>query len=151
MGRNDILETKITNDKDNLYFYVRTVDNITNFSDNNWMYLFIDVDNNNKTGWNGYDILINKDVKSKGITSVHIFNSKSNIWVEVATTNFAVTGKEMELLLPKSIVNLVSKDDFVIDFKWVDNPKDIDDAVSLSLSGDTAPNRNFNYRYIFKK
>ncbi len=151
LGRNDILETKITNDKDNLYFYVRTVDNITNFSDNNSMYLFIDVDNNNKTGWNGYDILINKDVKFKGITSVHIFNSKSNIWVEVATTNFAVTGKEMELLLPKSIVNLVSKDDFVIDFKWVDNPKDIDDAVSLSLSGDTAPNRNFNYRYIFKK
>ena len=41
-GRNDIIESRATYDADNIYFYVKTVDVITSYTDPNWMLLFID-------------------------------------------------------------------------------------------------------------
>ncbi len=38
---------------------------------------------------------------------------------------------------------------FIVDFKWADNPGDLNDPISLATSGDTAPNRRFNYRFIW--
>ena len=37
------------------------------------------------------------------------------------------------------------------DFKWADNPTTLDNVISLCTHGDTAPNRRFNFRYIWKK
>jgi hypothetical protein len=40
---------------------------------------------------------------------------------------------------------------FTFDFKWADNPGDLIDPLSLATSGDTAPNRRFNYRFIWEE
>ena len=42
-------------------------------------------------------------------------------------------------------------DSFVFDFKWTDNPANLKDPISLCVDGDAAPNRRFNYRYIWNK
>jgi hypothetical protein len=45
----------------------------------------------------------------------------------------------------------LSADAFTIDFKWIDNPAELRDPVSLCTDGDAAPNRRFNYRLIWEK
>ena len=37
------------------------------------------------------------------------------------------------------------------DFHWCDNPADLTDPISLCVNGDSAPNRRFNYRCIWRK
>ena len=37
------------------------------------------------------------------------------------------------------------------DFKWADNPGELVDPISICTHGDTAPNRRFNYRFIWNK
>lgn len=43
-GRNDIVQTRITTDGENLYFYVKTDEDITPSTDDSWMRLFISTD-----------------------------------------------------------------------------------------------------------
>ena len=38
-----------------------------------------------------------------------------------------------------------------LDYKWSDNPTELVDPISLCVAGDTAPNRRFNYRFIWKE
>ena len=59
-GRNDIVGAKVARDADNVYFYVETADKLTPATDRNWMMLFIDVDRDKTTGWNGYDFIVNR-------------------------------------------------------------------------------------------
>lgn len=59
-GRNDILTSKVAVDKRNVYFYASTDKPLTTSNGKNWMLLSIDADQNSKTGWFGYDYIINK-------------------------------------------------------------------------------------------
>ena len=45
-------------DKKQMAFYAETADALTPCTDNNWMLLLIDADNDPSTGWYGYDYLI---------------------------------------------------------------------------------------------
>ena len=63
---------------------------------------------------------------------------------------FAVAGNKLELSVAKSLLGVDGKE-ITFDFKWADNPSELEDPISLCLHGDTAPNRRFNYRFIWKK
>nr|MDQ2731592.1 hypothetical protein [Armatimonadota bacterium] len=54
-GRNDIVAAKVSYDRDNIYFYVRTREKISPYTDPDWMTLYINSDADPKTGWLGYD------------------------------------------------------------------------------------------------
>lgn len=148
-GRNDIVGSKIAVDKDNLYFYVETADALTSCSDPNWMLLLIDADKNSSTGWFGYDYLINKNVIDEETTELTRYNPVTQTWESVSRLKFKVKDNKMELAIPRELLNL-SGSSFVFDFKWSDNPADLNDPISLCVNGDTAPNRRFNYRCIWK-
>ena len=147
-GRNDILTCKVAIDKQNINFYVETDQNMTSCFDKNWMLLLIDADNNPETGWFGYDFMINKSIKDNHTTTLMRYNGTQ--WVEVADLKFCYSGKKMEFSVPRKVLNLESNS-FTFDFKWSDNPADLKDPISLCTDGDTAPNRRFNYRYIWKQ
>jgi hypothetical protein len=51
-GRNDIILAKTATDGTNLYFYVKTADDITSYEDRDWMRLFIRV-NDMDASWEG--------------------------------------------------------------------------------------------------
>ena len=116
------------------------------------MLLLIDADQNPDTGWYGYDYLINQRVVDDKTTTLQRFapDAPGGPWVEVARLNYRYAGNALELAVPRTLLGLKG-DAFTFDFHWCDNPTDLKDPISLCTSGDSAPNRRFNYRCIWKK
>ena len=148
-GRNDIQDSKVAVTVDGrVCFYVKTGNDMTAYTGSNWMLLFIDTDQNTDTGWYGYDILVNKNVKDAENTEVMKFVDGK--WMGIASVPYAVCGNEMELSIPAELLGVAGRS-AGFDFKWADNPQELKDPISLCLHGDTAPNRRFNYRFIWNK
>jgi hypothetical protein len=149
-GRNDIITSKVAVDRGNIYFYVETNNLLTSHMDSNWMLLLIDADNNPNTGWYGYDFIVNKNIVDDKTTELMSYDAGSQNWVKVANLHYAYKGKKLELAIPRTSLGL-NKKQFTFDFHWSDNPADLKDPVSLCINGDSAPDRRFNYRCIWKK
>lgn len=139
-GRNDIFESKVTNDDKHVYFYVKTNKKLSSCFDKNWMLLFIDIDKNKSTGWEGYDFIINKTVIDKNITTIKKW--KNGNWEHVKQIDFKYKNNELELAIPLEILKTKS-----FDFHWADNPTELKDISNFFLDGDSAPDRRFNYRF----
>ena len=139
-GRNDIIAAKTAVGSDYVYFYVRCEEDITAWTDDHWMMLYIDTDQDTSTGWNGYDLLLNRDVVSETNTRVER-HLASWFWSTAATAEYRVVGAEMELAVPRSMFG--NSLDYA--FKWTDNVQDEGATISFSLTGDAAPNRRAQY------
>ncbi len=142
-GRNDIVECKVAYDGDNLYFYAETANTLSPQSDPNWMMLFIDIDQESQSGWCGYDYMVSQKTLCR-------YDATSHSWMVVSPINISLSDNAVEIGIERESMNLKGNK-ISFDFKWADNPKDIDDIISLCTHGDTAPNRRFNYRYIWRK
>ncbi|MFA6239419.1 MAG: hypothetical protein WC655_00735 [Candidatus Hydrogenedentales bacterium] len=151
-GRNDIVTCKVAVDDTNVYFYAETNAPLTPHTGPNWMLLLIDADKNHDTGWNGYDFLIDKKIQDDKATTLMRAdaNSAENPWVEREQLAYRYAGKGIEIAVPRKSLEL-NGDALAFDFHWCDNPADLKDAISLCTDGDSAPNRRFNYRCIWKK
>ena len=148
-GRNDIQESKVALTRNGkVCFYARCGSDITPSTDPGWMMLLIDIDRDTETGWYGYDFIVNKHVTGDRLTSVMRYDGKD--WVDVCNVPYSVSGPELELAIPAAALGL-DGETTGFDFKWTDNPGDLEDPISLCLHGDTAPNRRFNYRFAFSK
>lgn len=151
-GRNDITTCKVAVDRTAVYFYVQTGDPLTPHTDRHWMLLLIDADQNHETGWNGYDFLVNQHILDDKTTTLmgYELGAPGGPWVERAQLSYRYAGAELELAVPRAALGLKGKT-FAFDFHWCDNPADLEDPISLCTDGDSAPNRRFNYRYIWKR
>jgi hypothetical protein len=150
-GRNDIITSKVAVDNDKVYFYVETSDTLTPHTGDNWMLLLIDADNNPATGWHGYDFIVNRKVNSaKQTTVMHYTGDAKKPWKEIVPSAYRYAGNRLELAILRKTLGLTSGK-FTFDFKWSDHPADLDDIISLCINGDTAPNRRFNYRFIWEQ
>ncbi len=144
-GRNDITTAKVACDARNIYFYVHTQDKLTPYTDPHWMQLLIDADLNPKTGWNGYDFLVNSPVLSANKTTIKRL-SDGKTW----PVSYHAAGNEMQIVLPRALLGLTHFNTTTFDFHWVDNapvggdPKSINDWWYV---GDSAPDGRFHYRY----
>jgi hypothetical protein len=148
-GRNDLVVMKVSADKRNIFFYARTREALTPSTDPNWMLLFIDADADPRTGWMGYDFIVNR--RSPGAATATL---KRNLngeyrWTAPVEIPFRAVGNELELAIPLSALNLQDLPRH-IDFKWADNIQQTGDWSDFTLNGDAAPNDRFNYRAIFK-
>lgn len=143
---NDIIVSKLTKDADNLYFYVKTMEPLTDFETSKyWMRLFLNTDICYNTGWGGYDYMVYKDVSNGKYSLMRNINDNFE-WQTVAPVNFRISENEMHLCIPKSLLGLTKDAD--IDFKWADNITDNNpDIMTFISDGDVAPNGRFNYRY----
>jgi len=151
-GRNDIVTCKVAVDRDNVYFYAETDQALTASTDSNWMLLLIDADHNPKTGWYGYDYLINKRIKDGTTTTLMRYDATKtdDPWVEASDLHYAYAGNKLEIAVPRRLLGLKGNA-FSFDFHWCDNPADLKDPISLCINGDSAPDRRFNYRFIWEK
>lgn len=59
-GRNDLDTAKVTQDSDFCTFILQTVNEIVAENDEVWMNLYLDIDNDPSTGWEGYDLILNR-------------------------------------------------------------------------------------------
>ena len=143
-GRNDIAVVKVARDRDNVYFYARTSQPLTNArNSSNWMLLFVDTDRNFQTGWEGFDVVVNRRANDS-FTSVE--RSESDwIWRLDCQIAYVAIGNELQLAIPRSSLGFSGTDPVKINFKWVDNMILDGDILSLIKNGDTAPNGRFSY------
>ncbi|WP_214070883.1 hypothetical protein [Mucilaginibacter sp. dw_454] len=150
-GRNDIVTCKVAVANDDIYFYAETDQRLTPSTGKNWMLLLIDADKNSNTGWYGYDFMVNKKVIDAKTTTLMRYDAKApgDHWVTAAKVDYRYAGNKLEVAIPRSLLKLVGKT-LTFDYHWCDNPEDLIDPISLSTSGDSAPNRRFNYRVIWK-
>ena len=71
-------------------------------------------------------------------------------WKKCADVKYSVNGNKLVISIPMKALKL-GGDKVSFDFHWSDNPKSLDDIISLCTTGDNAPNRRFNYRCIWSK
>lgn len=147
-GRNDIICAKVAHDRKYIYFYVECNDIITPHTDEAWMRLFIDIDRNRNTGWEGYDYLLNRTSPETRITVER--SSDSWKWEKCGEAEFSVDGRCMEIAVPRNSLGLRKKDRISLEFKWADNTKSEGDIYDFYISGDAAPLGRFNYLYVSK-
>ena len=129
-GRNDITRCLVAVDKKNIYFAAETAEPLSPSTDPNWMLLLIDTDEDGE-----YEYLIQNS---------KLTHSKGSWDVDVAIGSNAV-----EIAVPRKLLGKTRKK-FSLRFKWADNPSNPNDIISLSTTGDTAPNRRFAYRFVWK-
>ncbi|MBN2376835.1 MAG: hypothetical protein JXD22_10555 [Sedimentisphaerales bacterium] len=147
-GRNELLTAKIAYDENNLYFYIHTRDLISSWKDSNWMMLLIDIDANPKTGWEGFDYLINRSVISESKTWLEKNQGNLN-WQQTTKLDYEIAGNQMQIVVPKSSLGLnQAAKGFTLDFKWLDNCPIPGDIMQFYVNGDVAPDGRFKYRFI---
>ncbi|MHB8581219.1 MAG: T9SS type A sorting domain-containing protein [Ignavibacteriaceae bacterium] len=144
-GRNDIILAKVARDTNYIYFYVETADTLTLKTDREWMRLWIDIDCDKSTGWEGYDYVINRiNPEDSAIVEKSVNNSWN--WVKVGSAEYAINGNVLELKINRSVFNVEGKKlDF--EFKWSDNSENDGNIMDFYINGDAAPDDRFNYVY----
>lgn len=142
-GRNDIVKASVARDKKYVYFYVETATALTPHTDPKWMRLFIDIDKNKKTGWEGYDYVINRLNPGKKARLERAKNGWE--WSTVVEVDFSYSGKQMEIRVPRIFLTVNYKLEF--EFKWSDNMQSDGDIIDFLVNGDVAPSGRFNYPY----
>ena len=145
-GRNDIVEVKIARDSSNVYFYARANQSLTDPNNSSsWMLLFIDVDRNFRTGWEGFDVVVNRHIN--GSFTLVVRSQPGWNLQPVNQIPFVTVNNELQFAAPRSLLGLNSTAAVKITFKWVDNMIRDGDILSLIQSGDTAPNSRFSYLF----
>ena len=147
-GRNDIVQAKVAHDAKNIYFYVACAEPITSATEKAWMRLFIDSDCDKQSGWEGYDYVLNRTMPSQQAVVEH--SDVEWKWQIVGGAEFYVEGCEMEIAIPRKVLQLDRKGGFELEFKWVDNSQQDGDIYDFYLNGDAAPLGRFNYLYRAK-
>lgn len=145
-GRNDIVEARVARDNKNVYFYVRTDSLLSSRSDKNWMVLFVDIDRDKNTGWEGYDFSINRQTSSDGYVSVEKGAGNDWNWKAVGKAKVVVYDKAIVISVPRELMECKGKKlDF--EFKWSDNMQEEGNPMDFYVNGDVAPSARFNYVY----
>jgi hypothetical protein len=139
---------KVVRDTESISFYVETREKITPCTDPHWMLLFIDADCNPQTGWQGYDFLVNHSVTNESTTTLKQNNYNKWNWKTIGELRYKVVDNQMELQIPRSLLGMDKTSYISFDFHWADNIQKENDIIEFAISGDSAPNRRFNYRYI---
>lgn len=162
-GRNDIIGARVARDEEFVYFYVECNEDITPYTDPLWMVLYIDSDQANQ-GWETFDYVINKTSPSATKAVLEKFTGDGYATETVGEVDYTVSGKYMQVKVPKSMLAL-SGYDFTVNFTWTDNVHDEADAgergdadykytqfsgdiMDFYISGDVAPSGRFKYSYI---
>ena len=146
-GRNDISVSKVCINGDKATFYVRTSADLTPHTDSNWMLLFINADCDFKTGWHGFDYIINRQFESDTQTCVMKWDKAAGDWVKHDVAEFRTEGNCLVIETSLTTLGITDSDNGNFYFKWADNPADLNDPISLCINGDTAPNRRFCYNF----
>ena len=136
-GRNDLTLMKVARDDENVYFYARTSDFLNLAPAPHWMMLFIDADGDAKTGWEGYDILVNRPLSPAQVAVVERCLGGWK-WEQIGQAKCAPRGRELELALPRAVLGIEGKP-VDLRFKWADNIVREGDAMQFWANGDAAP------------
>lgn len=151
--RNDIVTSKVAYDQDNVYFMVETLEDLTASSDPAWMRLLIDTDPTGVTAnWEGFEYIFNR-VSPEGNTMVVEKSTGGWHFEQVGTAQFTVSGKRLQIAVPRSVLGLTDSEGLNFNFKWADNTRadgtstDSGDILDFYSYGDVAPGGRFMFAF----
>lgn len=149
-GRNDIYDAKVARDYENIYFMVRTLEDLTPYTDADWMRLYISTGDSD-TNWEHYEFVLNKqNPNSETEATLERFTGNGYETEVVGTVAYSVKGNVMTVCIPKTMLGIANETyDFSFDFKWVDNANEDEegDIMTWYSNGDVAPIGRFNFCY----
>ena len=147
-GRNDIYDAKVARDYENIYFMVRTVDDLTPYTDAYWMRLYLDM-GEFEQNWENYEYILNKQNPENENTAIlERFTGNGFETEVVGKVTYSVQGNVMMVCIPKTMLGIPAEQmDFSFSFKWTDNTLEDGDIMQWYLNGDVAPVGRFNYCY----
>ena len=145
-GRNDFDYAKVSQDEDNLYFLVKTTHDLIIDSNTEWMNLFLNVDSDVTTGWEGYDYVLNRD-RDSFVVTVEKFKDNTFESEVVGGAYYYTEGAYMTVRLSKELLGISGKLEQMI-FKWADNSVKNGDPMAFMDLGDTAPDNRFGFLYV---
>ncbi len=149
-GRNDIVASKVVSDTKNLYFYAKTVDDVTMFDKtSSWMQLYINSDADASTGWYGYDYIVNYAAKDTFTTTVAKYNGENNTFSfeEIGDVSYRAKDNELMIAVPQELLGIENYYEIEIEFKWADSTTNYDEMEDFYCDGDVAPLGRLNYVY----
>lgn len=153
-GRNDIESAKVTSDTQNLYFYVKTVYDVSMFdTESSWMQLYLNVDGRDgekgESGWYGYDYIINYKAKDAFTTTVAKYNGADGQYgfEIVGDVSYRAKDNEMMVTVPLSMLGIENYRTIDVEFKWADSKTIYDEMEDFYCDGDVAPLGRLNYVY----
>ena len=143
-GRNDFDTMKVAEDRENVYFYAKTVAPITK-PEKHWMSLFLRTPNATaENSWEGYDFVLNRVAPVGGQAVLESSGGGWN-WKETAKVAFKMEGNELHLSIPKKVLGFSAGQATTLQFKWADNYQGEGNIDSFYLDGDAAPMGRLNY------
>ncbi len=144
--RNDFVKAEVTVKDGNIYLTAETKNNITPYTDNAWMRLFIDTD---KTGisenWEGFEYIINRNGATQNTVNIEKSTGGWN-FIKTGTASYTVSGNEMTYIIPVCALGLNAAD-VHFNFKLSDNMQSDGDILDFYKSGDVAPGGRFTFVY----
>ena len=146
-GNNDIKGAKLARDKDNLYVYIECNNDISPYTDPNWMNVYLDTVNGGLDGWESFDYVI-KDATADTV-SLYKFKGTGYDNDKVADCAYKVTGSVMQIKVKRADLG-IPDGDFTVNFKVTDGVVLDGDILNFYTSGDVAPAGRFKYSYVAK-
>ena len=144
-NRNDIVNTLVTHDENNLYIRVETKDDITSpiNGDTAWMNVMISL-GENKNSFASYSYIINR-TREGSKASIEKINEEF-LTNKVGECEFAYQGNVIQYSIPLSLINR-DKENFNVGIKICDNIQYQNDIQDYYVSGDSAPIGRLSYSY----
>lgn len=110
------------------------------------MVLFVDIDRDKNTGWEGYDFAINRNTSYDEYASVEKCDGNKWNWKNIGSAKIKVFDKELVISIPRKLVGAKGKS-LNFEFKWSDNMQEEGNPMDFYVNGDVAPSARFNYVY----
>ncbi|CAF2790135.1 unnamed protein product [Rotaria sp. Silwood2] len=139
--KNDLAVMQVARDASNVYFYARSRTPWLNGNAFNW--LLLNTDNNYRTGWLGFDYLVDVGAGElkKSIDSSGQWQYQANVTVVNSGDN------ELHFALSHRLLN-ISGTKMTLQFKWFSADRLYTTSpLNFIDKGDAAPNGRFTYTY----
>lgn len=144
--RNNIVESKVAYDDENIYFYVRTETTTTPyFSGGSWMNLFIKT-----TEREGFDFIVNYKPKDENKTEVIACDETGFKGESIGRVSYYRHNDLMHIAVPRKMLGL-EKEKPTFMFKWGDSSEPYTCTEDLYMNGNTAPLGRVCYVFKGKK
>ena len=150
-ARNDIVSAKVCMDRENIYFYVETAEDIKGLSSKSFMNLYLrskGSDTVKEDSWEGFDYAVNRENQNNGKMLLEKSKGGYN-WEAVCEVQYKIEGNKMVIAVKKESLGIDKKELVDIQFKWTDNTAMNGNIMECYTNGDAAPYGR--YTYIFSQ
>ncbi len=136
-----MLCAKVAKDRDNIYFYVQTLEDVSSDRTGTWMNLYIDTDGDLRNNWNGYEFRVG-GVLPDGRLRLEKYGGSG--FEQIGSIDVRVYGNQLMLAVPKASLGIKAQK-YDICFKWADSVSELETVEDFYKYGDTMPFGRFNY------